>query len=59
MTRSWFKKELHGRIIDMNALLMDAQIKFTKEECAKGMGQNINDATMKDVQINLTKEEYA
>jgi len=26
MTRSWFKKELHGRIRDMNALLMDAQI---------------------------------
>jgi len=32
---------------------------LSKEECAKGMGQNINDATMKDVQINLTKEEYA
>ena len=43
---------------NMNALLMDAQIKFTKEECARSMGQNINDATEKDVQINLTKEEY-
>ena len=40
------------RSTDMNALLMDAQIKFTKEECAEGMVQreNLNDAVSKDAQ---------
>ena len=49
------------RSIDMNALLMDAQTKSFKEECAFGMGQrsSTNDAATKDVQTFLSKEECA
>jgi hypothetical protein len=37
--------------IDMNALLMGARIKFTKEECALSMEQRSNDAAAKGAQI--------
>ncbi len=36
---------------------MGAQIRLSKEECARGMGQSPNDAAVKDVQIRLSKEE--
>jgi hypothetical protein len=39
------------------ALLMDAQIKLSKEECAGGMVQRSNDVTSKDAQIQLSREE--
>ena len=45
--------------IDMNALLKDAEIKLSGEECALSMGQSTNDAVLKDVQIKLRKEEFA
>jgi hypothetical protein len=38
---------------------MDAQIKPTKEECALGMGQSINDAAVKVAQTRSRIEECA
>ena len=35
------------------AVVRDAQIRLSKEECARGMGQSPNDAAVKDVQIKL------
>ena len=43
----------------INALLMDAQVKSSREECAGSMGQNANDAAVMDAQILLSKEEFA
>ena len=48
-----------GRGADMNALLMDAQIKSSMEECAEGMEQRSNDVALKDALTKLRKEEYA
>jgi hypothetical protein len=42
-----------------DAAVMDALIKFSKEECALGMGQSTNYATEQDAQIMSSKEEYA
>ena len=47
------------RSTDMNALLMDAQIKSSEEEYAGGMGQRSNYAAVKDAQIKSSKEECA
>ena len=44
--KKWLKRNT-----GMNALLMDAQIKLSKEECAERMGQRSSDAAVKDVQI--------
>ena len=43
----------------MNALLMDAQTKFKKEECVEDMDmeRRSNDAAMRDAQIRLRKED--
>ena len=43
----------------MNALLMDAQIKLRKKECARSTERNANDAAVKDAQIKLRKEVCA
>jgi len=37
------------RSTDMNALLIDAQIKLSKKGCANSMGHRSNDAAAKDV----------
>ena len=50
-------KERNKNVV--NALLMDAQITSTKEECAGGMEQRSNDAVAQDVQTKFRKEEYA
>ena len=50
---------LHGRGTDIHALLMGAQIKLRKEDCALGTGQRSNDAAVKDAQTKLSREEYA
>eukprot|EP00984_Skeletonema_dohrnii_P029495 scaffold20190_cov72-Skeletonema_dohrnii-CCMP3373.AAC.1 len=42
----------------MNALLMDAPITSSVEECALGMGQSSNYAAVKDAQIGLSMEEF-
>jgi len=44
-----------------DAAVMDAQIKSSKEECARSMGQklNPNDAAVMDAQIKLSKEACA
>jgi hypothetical protein len=34
-----------------SATAKDAQIESSKEECAEGMGQSINDAAVKDAQM--------
>ena len=50
-----------GQMLNTNdAAVKDAQIKFTKEECALDMGQklNTNDAAVKDALIQLGREEY-
>jgi len=51
-------KKWPKRDAKMNALLMDAPIKLSKEECALGMGQRPNDAAVKDAQIKSSKEEF-
>jgi len=40
------------------ALLMDARIKSSKEECARGMVHKSNDASKQDAHIKLRIEEY-
>ena len=45
------------RSTDMDALLMDAQIMSSKEECAVGMGQRSNNAAVKDAKIMPRNEE--
>ena len=44
---------------DTNAVWMGAQIKFRKEECARGMGQMPNDAAKRDAQIMFREEGCA
>ena len=53
--------KLIGRSIDMNALLRDAPIMRSREECARGTGQrrNPNYAAVKDAQVKLRREECA
>ena len=58
MRRGKFIHKLLERNTDMNALLMGAQIKLRKEECALGMGQRSNDAALKDVQIKPIVADY-
>jgi hypothetical protein len=41
------------------AVVKDAQIKLTKEECAGGMGQRSNDALIQDALIRLREEDFA
>jgi hypothetical protein len=41
------------------ARLKGAPTKLRMEDCALSMGQSANYVAMKDVQINLSKEEYA
>ena len=44
----------------MNALLMDAQILLlSKEDCALGTEQRLNDVAVKDAQIKFRKEACA
>eukprot|EP00984_Skeletonema_dohrnii_P009484 scaffold3624_cov69-Skeletonema_dohrnii-CCMP3373.AAC.5 len=52
-------RKLRGRNTDMNALLMDAQIKSSMEEYALDMGQSADYATVKDAQIKSLKEVCA
>ena len=49
----------HGQRSD--AAVVDAQIKLSREECAKSMEQrlNINDAALKDAQVLFKREECA
>jgi hypothetical protein len=49
------------RRTERNALLMDALIKLSKEECALDMGQrgSTENALLMDAQILLIKEECA
>jgi hypothetical protein len=54
-----FREKLPGSSIGRYAPLMGARIKFTKEECARDMGQRLKDATATDAQIELKREEYA
>jgi len=52
-------KKLRGRSTDTNALLTDAQMQSDKEESALSTEQRANDAAVKDVQIELSKEASA
>jgi hypothetical protein len=42
-----------------DAVLMDAQVLLSGEECARGMEQRLNYAAVKDAKINPNEEEYA
>ena len=56
--KSQLKNQI-GRGADMNVLLMDAQTKSSKGECALSMGQMSNYAATRDAQTNLSREECA
>ena len=59
-TKRWLEKELNGertiRSTERYVLLIGAQIKLRREECALSMGQrlNTNDAAVMDAQIKLS-----
>jgi len=60
-TRQLGKLQNGGKGKDHIALLMDAQIKSNREECALGMGQSqrSNNAAMEDAKIKSSMEECA
>jgi phosphotransacetylase len=60
-TRSRLRENLSEGSIDMDALLMDAQTKLRRGECASSMVQRecSNDAELKDAQDLLKREAYA
>ena len=58
-TRRWLERKLIGRSIERYALLMGAQIKPRKEECALNMVLRSSDAVVKDAQAMLKEEACA
>jgi hypothetical protein len=58
-TQLIIKEHVGGMVKSSDAVVKDAQIKLSVEECASVMGQKSSDAVMRDARVMSSTEAYA